>query len=307
MADFTPTKHTANEYNNGVQYVGDNPAQGIVGDDVQAQTINNLVESALYTQNLVEQNATDIQEAKDIADSAVGIANDALDKISGIGGLYVCNNGSGVTIKKVVADGFQLITGARITVKFTNANNTSSPALNVNDTGGIAIKADGDATYVKWLAGAVMDFVYDGTNWVVVGGYPLQGMRVGTIYQSNNSTSPATLYGGSWTAITSGYYLKAITSGTPAYENAGLPNIEGTIRGNTDGSNIYGFGQTKADATGAFYWSGNLGYKAYGSASSGATNRGQFILDASAYDSIYGDSDTVTPLNRGAYMWYRTA
>lgn len=45
MASFIPSKHDANEYNNGVQYVN--------GDGTQPQTINNLVESALYTQGQV--------------------------------------------------------------------------------------------------------------------------------------------------------------------------------------------------------------------------------------------------------------
>lgn len=54
MANFTPSKHEASEYNNGVQYVGANLAQGIEGDSLQADTINNLIESALYTQNQAE-------------------------------------------------------------------------------------------------------------------------------------------------------------------------------------------------------------------------------------------------------------
>ena len=44
---------------------------------------------------------------------------------------------------------------------------------------------------------------------------------VGSIYMSVNSTSPATLFGGTWVAITAGYYLKSITSGTGGtYTNA---------------------------------------------------------------------------------------
>lgn len=55
MASFIPSKHEANEYNNGVQYVGENKALGITGDMVQATTINNLVESALYSQEVAER------------------------------------------------------------------------------------------------------------------------------------------------------------------------------------------------------------------------------------------------------------
>lgn len=65
MAEFTPSKKTAEDFNNGEQYINADPAQGINGDTLQAETINNLVESALYTQ--------------EVADSAMDIANEALD------------------------------------------------------------------------------------------------------------------------------------------------------------------------------------------------------------------------------------
>lgn len=57
MANFIPSKHTANEYNNGVQYVNEL-------DSVQAETVNNLVESALYTQEQA-------QSAKNLVNSVV--------------------------------------------------------------------------------------------------------------------------------------------------------------------------------------------------------------------------------------------
>lgn len=54
MADFVPQKHEANEYNKGVQYVGYDASTGTDGDMVQATTINNLIESALYSQAQAE-------------------------------------------------------------------------------------------------------------------------------------------------------------------------------------------------------------------------------------------------------------
>ena len=109
-----------------------------------------------------------------------------------------------VTIKGfTVASNGKPANGTRVTVKFINANSEEYPTLNVNGSGAIQIKADGDTRWVKWIADTVMDFVYDGTNWVCVAGYPLAGKRVGCIYPADidNGTSPATLYGGSWTAI----------------------------------------------------------------------------------------------------------
>lgn len=226
----------------------------------------------------------------------------------------ICSTGSSAAAKVVTKEDFTLTVGARITVKFSFANTVNSPTLNVNNTGAIAIKADGDSVYVKWIAGSVMDFVYDGTNWVCTGGYQLQGKRVGTILELNNSTSPATLYGGSWTAITTGCYLKAITSGTPTYGEAGLPNIEGNFAVKKTSAATYVIstspeGWSSGKTNGAFSRtvSGAL------SGQSSVTNNGTsyaadlITFDASNSNSIYGNSDTVTPLNRGAYMWYRTA
>ena len=66
---------------------------------------------------------------------------------------------------------WELGTGTIITVKFTNANTTSSPTLNVNSKGAKAIKtyANGnlsEAEY-KWAAGSTFTFVYNGTNWLM--------------------------------------------------------------------------------------------------------------------------------------------
>lgn len=68
MAEFTPSKKTAQDFNNGIEYI--NEDVGITGDALQAETINNLVESALYTQ---EQ-----------AENAVSKSNEALDKITAV-------------------------------------------------------------------------------------------------------------------------------------------------------------------------------------------------------------------------------
>lgn len=125
-----------------------------------------------------------------------------------------CTIGSSTAAKTIAITGFALAVGMRVTIKFTNANTVNSPTLNVSGTGAIAIKADGDTTYVKWIAGTIMDFVYDGANWVCVAGYPLKGKRVGYIYPAENSTSPATLYGGSWTAITGKFLYCNAGTGT---------------------------------------------------------------------------------------------
>lgn len=52
MANFTPSKKTPDDFNNGVKYVDYDPTSGQNGDEVQAKTINDLIESQLYVQGL---------------------------------------------------------------------------------------------------------------------------------------------------------------------------------------------------------------------------------------------------------------
>lgn len=106
MASFTPSQHNADEYNNGIKYVS--------GDALQAETVNNLVESALYTQQ--------------VADSALAHTRNEL---------YTCATTESNQYKVVTAPDFtsdNLVVGARITVNFTYKNSAISPYLNVNNT-----------------------------------------------------------------------------------------------------------------------------------------------------------------------------
>lgn len=64
---------------------------------------------------------------------------------------------------------FSLETGARVAVKFTYAHQSSTaPTLNVNSTGAKSIYFKNAALAVSnyWSAEQIVDFIYDGTNWV---------------------------------------------------------------------------------------------------------------------------------------------
>ena len=90
-----------------------------------------------------------------------------------------CYTASSTANKTVTVTGFVLETGARVTVKFSNSNTAANPTLNVHNgsayTGAKAIMYRGTSSvsdssnYYRWQAGDIVDFVYDGTNWVMVG------------------------------------------------------------------------------------------------------------------------------------------
>ena len=87
-----------------------------------------------------------------------------------------CSTGGSTAAKTVsITTGtFTLETGARVTVKFTNKNTAKNPTLNVNSTGAKNIFHDGaqvkEGVNIDMLCGTV-DFVYDGTQWQLVGNY----------------------------------------------------------------------------------------------------------------------------------------
>lgn len=90
-----------------------------------------------------------------------------------VGNYATSSTGAGTTAKVATivpaVTGWELYKGAVMTVKFTAANTTSAPTLNVNSTGAKPIKTYSggnlsEAEY-KWVAGTTMSFVYDGTNW----------------------------------------------------------------------------------------------------------------------------------------------
>lgn len=82
-----------------------------------------------------------------------------------------CSTAAATQAKDVVCPEFmELKTGISIRVKFTNAQSyNGAPTLNVNSTGAKSVKSIGTTNAVRycWLAGEIVSFTYDGTNWVM--------------------------------------------------------------------------------------------------------------------------------------------
>ena len=96
-----------------------------------------------------------------------GVQIDSLDHVCHFG---VCNTEANIAAKTVSIPQFNLVTGARVTVKFSNTNTESNPTLNVSNTGARPIIYIGSSIAAGVLsAGIVLDFVFDGTNYCVIG------------------------------------------------------------------------------------------------------------------------------------------
>lgn len=79
-----------------------------------------------------------------------------------------CATDSATDEKVVTANGFTLVEGARITVKFANANTATTPTLKINtELAKPLVKADG--TVFKNIKAGIYSFVYDGSGFIVQG------------------------------------------------------------------------------------------------------------------------------------------
>lgn len=124
---------------------------------------------------------------------------------------------------------------------------------------------------------------------------------VGSIYISTRSTSPASLFGGTWESIASERVLMGVSSshGAGSTVSAGLPNITGVLK------DLFVSGHFN-QSTGAFKRSSTSGF-------SQKTDSSDWLgwADAQFYasdsNSIYGNSSTVQPAAYYVYMWRRTA
>lgn len=123
----------------------------------------------------------------------------------------------------------------------------------------------------------------------------------GSIIMTYNKVSPATYIGGTWELIDEGYYLVAtikdvIDEQTERFKQAGLPNITGS-------TNMYCKSGSESAADSAIYVSDRTNNNPTAASSTGF---GKINIDASRSNSIYGNSDTVTPKSILVYMWKRT-
>ncbi len=106
-----------------------------------------------------------------VARSIDGIYFDGTNNISR---LCNCSTAASTAAKtaSLTSGEFVLVPGAKVTVKFTNANSVANPTLNINDTGAKPIHLRGAALTSSanyWQAKAVLSFVYNGAQWDMIG------------------------------------------------------------------------------------------------------------------------------------------
>ena len=131
-----------------------------------------------------------------------------------------CSTAAATAAKTVTVTGFNLVTGARVTIKFTVTNTAANPTLNVNGTGAKAIKYRGSAINTGYLAAnRVYEFVYDGTDYLFMGDINTDS---NTTYKSGTGITI-----GSGNAIN---HTNSITAGTVKGDDSKTLSFGGTFK-----------------------------------------------------------------------------
>lgn len=149
-----------------------------------------------------------------------------------------CSTAAATAAKVVTLSGFSLATGARITVKFTVTNTAASPTLNVNSTGAKAIMYRGSAISAGYLAAnRVYEFVYDGTDWELIGDINVDTNTDTKVTNTLGTTTKAYVTGTTSTTTNTGtqifdtgVYLDTIAGQLVA------TTFKGNVTGNVSGS-----------------------------------------------------------------------
>lgn len=184
--DFTLTDRTATLVSDYINLKGLVTFAGL-DTDTRDRIIDaeGLANTANTTASAAKTNAN---EAMNRATTATNLANTVNSKATYKYG--TCSTKASISAKVVKLGGFSLFTGARISVKFTYANESTGPTLNVNNTGAKTIYAYGSAIAASgpysWKAGATVDFVYNGSQWEISGN-SADGLLADWCYDNNKT------------------------------------------------------------------------------------------------------------------------
>lgn len=157
------------------------------------------------------------------------------DGTDGINHYFTCSTAAATAAKAANAADptktFVLATGAKVIVKFTYANTVASPTLNINANGAKPIYWNGAALASNqyWAAGAVLAFVYDGTNWNLIG-----------VAKDNNTTYSAA------TASANGLMTAAMVTKLNSIEEGATQTTVENVLTSTSTANALSAAQGKA-------------------------------------------------------------
>ena len=128
----------------------------------------------------------------------------------------VCETAADVAEKTVALTGFVLAEGAKVAVRFTNANTNTSPTLNVNSTGAKVLNyMQGQyAPTTQWVAGDIIEFVYYSNQWIMLTANARRLATARTLALSGDITGSTTFDGSTNKTIAATLKNSGVIAGT---------------------------------------------------------------------------------------------
>jgi hypothetical protein len=172
---------------------------------------------------------------------------------------YAAESGSANAYSVTLSPAPSIVAGSKVVFKATNAN-TGASTLAVNGGSATAIKKNGSTALASGdiAAGQVVEVVYDGTNFQIVGGPGVPGtanMRFRDDVNGGTWTTGATWAKYDVTEYNGYSYLRIVAGGDPAYpalSRSGWVATATTDNGNVPGNVLDGsqltYWQSSADA-----------------------------------------------------------
>lgn len=181
----------------------------------------------------------------------------------------VCSTAAATAAKTVTTNGtFELITGSKILVLFSETDSSNAPTLNVNGTGAKSIKINASDGIGKGflVAQQYYWFVYDGTNWRTAGAGITQIIptQYGGTGNSSYTANRPLFYNGTRIIGSITNYINdtqlainktSITSGYN-FEVNGNSNLIGSVTVGTSTSGALGIAQTDGAGRGISLYNG---------------------------------------------------
>jgi hypothetical protein len=138
---------------------------------------------------------------------------------------------------------FELFTGVKVTIYFTNAQTyNGAPTLNVSGSGAKTIKRYGttDAGQYEWRAGQTVVFTYDGSYWVIDDCGVADTSYVGKVKLNSSTSSTSTTEAATPSAVKAAYDLangkqNALTFDSMPTANSTNPVTSGGVKTALDG------------------------------------------------------------------------
>jgi hypothetical protein len=204
-----------------------------------------------------------------------------------------CSTAAATAAKVVDCTGFELVTGAEITVKFTVTNTATQPTLNVNGTGAQTIYYRGNYISPSYLAAnRTYTFRYSGTGYDLVGDLDTDtnsDTKVSQTLVSDNASYPLLLAPSGQTATTtttarfdSGVTLNPSTNTIAANVSGSAAKVANALTVQANGTSLYTYDGSAAKT---------INIKAGSNITITSDNSGNIIINSSSDSS--GDAGVI--------------